>query len=113
LVVGNDTYEILPDLNNAGADAKGMGMKLHELGFDVILKLDTRWREFGRPPEACESKASSAEVALIFYVGHGIQAGGKNYLIPSNAQIETETDLRYEGIDSGHFLASMTVRVRI
>mgnify|MGYP003984504237 FL=1 len=40
LVIGNDTYETLPALNNARADAKGMAEKLRGLGFDVILKLN-------------------------------------------------------------------------
>ena len=40
LVIGNDTYETLPTLNNARTDAKGMAAKLRSLGFEVLLKID-------------------------------------------------------------------------
>jgi formylglycine-generating enzyme required for sulfatase activity len=107
LVIGNDTYETLPSLNNARADAKGMAEKLRGLGFDVILKLNASRRSFGRALAEFEGKAANAEVGLVFYAGHGIQAGGKNYLIPANAQIEVEEDLRYEGVDARDFLRTM------
>ena len=107
LVIGNDTYETLPALNNARTDAKGMAAKLRSLGFDVILKLDARRREFGRTLAEFEGKAANAEVALVFYAGHGIQAGGSNYLVPSDAEIEVEEDLAFEGVESGAFLKAM------
>ena len=50
LVIGNDVYETLPDLNNAGTDARGMAKKLRELGFEVILKLNVSRRAMGRAP---------------------------------------------------------------
>jgi formylglycine-generating enzyme required for sulfatase activity/uncharacterized caspase-like protein/uncharacterized protein YraI len=107
LVIGNDTYETLPALNNARADAKGMAEKLRSLGFDVILRLNASRRGFGRALAEFEGKAANAEVGLVFYAGHGIQAGGTNYLIPANAQIEVEEDLRYEGVDAHDFLRTM------
>jgi uncharacterized caspase-like protein len=107
LVIGNDTYETLPSLNNARADAKGMAAKLRELGFGVILKLNASRRDMGRALSEFEAKASNADVGLVFYAGHGIQADGVNFLVPSNAQIEAEEDLRFEGIDSSQFLVTM------
>ena len=107
LVIGNDTYETLPALNNARTDAKGMAAKLRSLGFEVLLKLDARRREFGRTLAEFEGKAANAEVALVFYAGHGIQTGGRNYLVPSDAEIEVEEDLKLEGVSSGLFLETM------
>ena len=107
LVIGNDAYGTLPDLNNARADARGMAAKLKSMGFEVILKLDASRRDFGRAVTDFEGRLASAEVGLVFYAGHGIQANGRNWLIPSNAEIEAEEDLEFEGIDSNRLLESM------
>ncbi len=107
LVIGNDKYDTLPQLNNAGIDARGMAAKLQDLGFDVILKLNASRRGMVRALAEFEGRASAADVGLVFYAGHGIQADGTNYLIPSNAQIEVEVDLRSEGMDSRDFLTAM------
>jgi formylglycine-generating enzyme required for sulfatase activity len=107
LVIGNDTYDTLPALNNARADARGIADKLRGLGFDVILKLDAGRRSFGRALAEFEGKAADAEVGLVFYAGHGIQSGGANYLVPSDAQIEAEEDLVFGGINSTVFLSAM------
>jgi uncharacterized caspase-like protein len=107
LVIGNDTYKTLPDLNNARADAKGMAKKLRSLGFEVILKLNASNRDMGRALADFQGRMSNAEVSLVFYAGHGIQSSGTNYLVPSDAQIEVEEDLAFEGVPSGAFLKSM------
>ena len=60
LVIGNDTYETLPALNNALTDAKGMAAKMRSIGFEVILKLDARSRTMGRALAEFEGKAASA-----------------------------------------------------
>ena len=107
LIIGNDTYKTLPDLNNARKDASDMAAKLKGLGFEVILKTNAGRRQFGRALAEFEGRLAGAEAGLVFYAGHGIQADGKNYLVPSDARIEVEEDLRFEGIDSTEFLKSM------
>ena len=107
LVIGNDDYQTLPDLNNARKDARGMAGKLRTLGFDVILKINAGRREIGRTISDFQNRLAKAEVGLVFYAGHGIQADGKNYLVPSNARIEVEENLRYEGVDAGDLLEAM------
>ena len=94
LVIGNDSYKSLPDLNNARTDARGMAAKLKELGWSVILKQDASRRDVSRSLADFEGRLKDAEVGLVFYAGHGIQKDGANYLVPSNAQIEVEEDLR-------------------
>jgi formylglycine-generating enzyme required for sulfatase activity len=107
LVIGNNAYATLPNLNNAKKDAEGMAAKLRGLGFDVILKTNAGRREMGRTLADFENRISNADVALVFYAGHGIQANGTNHLIPSDARIEIEEDLRYESIDAQDFLKAM------
>jgi TolB protein len=107
LVIGNNNYTTLPNLNNAKKDAEGMASKLRGLGFDVILKTNAGSRTIGRALADFENRLAKADVALVFYAGHGIQANGKNHLIPSDANIEVEEDLRFESVDAQEFLQAM------
>ena len=108
LVIGNDAYSTLPHLNNAGRDARGMAARLEVLGFQITLKLNAGRRELHRALDAFEAALRRSDVGLVFYAGHGIQtAQGSNYLIPSDAQVEEEADLRAEGIAVDDVLAVM------
>ena len=99
LVIGNDSYKTLPDLNNARKDAQDIASKLQELGWDVILKTNAKRREIHRGLAEFQNKTEVAQVGLIFFAGHGIEAVGSNFLIPSDAEIEMEADLPSEGIN--------------
>ena len=107
LVIGNDSYKSLPNLNNARTDARGMAAKLKELGWSVILKQNASRRDISRSLAEFEGRLQAAEVGLVFYAGHGIQSNGANYLVPSNAEIEVEEDLRLEGVEADQFLEAM------
>jgi hypothetical protein len=107
LVIGNDRYAGLPSLMNARTDAKGVAKKLEQLGFEVILRLDASSRDFSRALADFEGRLKSAEAGIVFYAGHGIQVEGMSYLVPSDARIEIEADLRFEGIRADEFLAAM------
>ncbi len=86
LVIGNQTYSSQTTLKNPIRDAKMIKDRLQEMGFEVLKvydgdmdKIDDKLITFGR-------EAKKAEVAVIFYAGHGIGYGGKNYLIPVNTK---------------------------
>lgn len=57
-------------------------------------------RNFGK-------KLRKGGVGLFYYAGHGIQVNGKNYLIPIDAKIESESDVKYESVDAGRILGKM------
>ncbi|GAB6051198.1 hypothetical protein JCM17960_00180 [Magnetospira thiophila] len=97
LIIGNNSYATLKDLRNARKDAQSVDAKLKTLGFETILRLDVKLRDMGRTLDQFEAKLAKADVGLVFYAGHGIQANGRNYLIPSDARVETESDLDYGG----------------
>ena len=107
LVFGNDAYATLPNLNNAATDARGVADKLETLGFDVIVETDAGRRKMGRAIAHFQTELTDADVGLAFFAGHGIQSGGRNYLIPTDSRIEAEEDLPYEGITSKHILDAM------
>lgn len=107
LVIGNDAYTTLPRLNNATADAEGMAAKLKSLGFDVILKTNAGRRDMYRAVDDFSSRLAAGDTALVFYAGHGVQADGRNYLIPANAAVEVEADLPAEALTANRFLVAM------
>jgi tol-pal system protein YbgF len=107
LVIGNNDYTTLPDLNNAKKDAEGIATKLRGLQFDVILRTNAGAQSISRALADFEKRIAKADVALVYYAGHGIEANGKNHLIPSDARIEVEDDLRFGSIDSQEFLHAM------
>jgi uncharacterized caspase-like protein len=68
--------------------------------------MDDAIREFGR-------KLEGADLALFFYAGHGLQVGGKNYLVPVDAKLERAGDLALDAVDISTVLAQMEVAKRV
>lgn len=98
LVIGNARYESAP-LRNPVNDAKDMAAALRRLGFDVIERTDATQKEMNRAIAQFGGKLTGDAVALFYYAGHGIQVKGKNYLVPVDAQIDTESSVRVETVD--------------
>ena len=93
-VVGNGVYKNVAPLPNPSVDAKAMASVLRNVGFEVVEgtnltrdKMTERLLEFGK-------KAQGADVAVFFYAGHGIALGGTNYLLPVDADIKSEMDVK-------------------
>jgi len=93
-VVGNGAYKNVAQLPNPPIDAKAMASTLRNVGFEVIegtnLTRDTmtaKLLDFGR-------KAQGADIAVFYYAGHGIAISGTNYLLPVDADIKSEMDVK-------------------
>ena len=87
LVIGETDYDALPDLGNPRNDARAMDDLLGDLGFDVNRVLDGDTDRLREKIADFVDDAAGADVALIYYSGHGVEIGGQNYLVP------TDTDL--------------------
>jgi formylglycine-generating enzyme required for sulfatase activity/uncharacterized caspase-like protein len=108
LIIGNDAYKGLPKLNNAVADARAMDKKLKELGFETIVRTNAGRVEMNRAVAEFGRKIGTPEtVGLVFYSGHGIQAFDRNWLIPVDANLESDDDLRSETLDAQQILSAM------
>ena len=98
LVIGNAKYKHAPALANPLNDAGDLGAALDRLGFKVT-RLDNA-DQFGmiRGLKAFTRAASTAEVALVFYAGHGIEVDKRNFLIPVDARLESDREVEFETV---------------
>ena len=106
LIIGNSNYKNAP-LKNPTNDAKDMAEVLKKSGFDVSLKINASQREMESAVRSFGKKLRRGGAGLFYYAGHGIQANGRNYLIPIGATIESESDVKYEAVDAGLILGKM------
>ena len=86
-VIGNSSYTHLPALANPVNDAENLREALISIGFDVVFAKDVTRSDFDKIYATFNEKMQSADVALVYYAGHGIQQKGVNYLIPVDAEI--------------------------
>ena len=93
LVVGNGAYEHAPKLRNPKNDAEEISGRLKSLGFEVIGGTDLDRRALVEAVIKFGRAAEQADVVLFFYAGHGLQVHGQNYLIPTDALIESESEI--------------------
>ena len=111
LVIGNSAYRNVPALPNPASDARAMAKAVQSAGFELIgggaqvdldrAGLERVIREFGR-------RLGRDKVGLFYYAGHGVQVGGANYLVPVDANLNTQADVKYELVDAGYVLDEMT-----
>src|SRR5690348_6558659 len=113
LVIGNGRYQNANPLPNPPNDAADIANALRRLGFEVIEGIDLdkhamedKVREFGH-------KLDRASLALFFYAGHGLQVGGKNYLVPVDAKLERPGDLAFETLNVDQVLGEMEADQRV
>jgi len=94
LVIGNGAYAYAPRLSNPTHDAEDVAAALKRSNFDVIFGADVRQPEMQEAAIRFARAASNADVAVFYYSGHAMQFGGVNYLMPIDAKLDDEADLR-------------------
>lgn len=98
LVIGNAKYKEAP-LSNPVNDANDMEAALRSSGFRVIKAIDATQKQMNRAISEFGELLTHDSVALFYYAGHGLQVRGKNYLIPIDAEIKSESSVRVESVD--------------
>ncbi|MBR1170082.1 caspase family protein [Bradyrhizobium sp. DASA03005] len=94
LVMGNSAYTNVARLANPANDAALVGGMFRKAGFDIVdIKLDLNVVDMRKALREFGSKVRDADVAVVYYAGHGIELDGTNYLIPTDAALETDTDV--------------------
>ena len=85
LVIGNAAYP--QPLLNPVNDARAMAERLRRLGFEVLLRTDITAAQLQKASAEFSTQARGADIALVFYAGHGAQAGEANYVLPLGANM--------------------------
>ena len=99
LVIGNGAYEHAPRLGNSTNDAKDIRDALVKLGFKVEQTLlDKPKEELIRGLKEFRTAAEAAQIAVVFYAGHGIEVAGVNYLVPVDAELRSDGHVEYEAV---------------
>ncbi len=106
LVIGNSLYRTAP-LKNPENDAIDMAKLLADSGFNVVTKINVTKRQMEKAIQQFGRALLKGGTGLFYYAGHGMQVDGRNYLIPVDALIETESDVLYEAVDAGRVLGKM------
>ncbi|MCV2890612.1 caspase family protein [Ruegeria aquimaris] len=101
LVIGNASYQNVAPLANPGRDAEAVSAALSRQGFEVVKVTDLTRSALYNTLREFRDKADRAEVAMVYYAGHGIEVGGQNFLIPVDARLsdERDADLEMIGMD--------------
>jgi uncharacterized caspase-like protein len=98
LVIGNGNYGKVAKLANPPRDAAAVENLLRRAGFDVVEERDLSNNAMRRALREFADKASEADIAVVFYAGHGIEVNGANYLIPVDAVLETDLAVEDETV---------------
>lgn len=108
LVIGNSAYEHTQFLPNPKNDARAIAAKLKEIGFETVTTAtDLGADGMRRALSAFGDAADGADTALVFFAGHGMELGGENYLIPTDAKLKRDRHLKFEAIKLSSVLESV------
>jgi hypothetical protein len=107
LIVGNSTYQTVPQLPNPARDASAIAKMFKDAGFDTVdVQLNVGNLEFKRAIRKFEAAADQADIAVVYYAGHGLEIGGTNYLIPVDARLASDRDADDEAIPLERLVSS-------
>jgi uncharacterized caspase-like protein len=107
-VVGNSNYQNVVALPNPANDAAAIADLFRKASFDVVeSRRDLTNTDMRRALREFTEKTRDADVAVIYYAGHGIEVDGINYLIPVDAVLERDTDAYDEAISLDRILQAI------
>jgi uncharacterized caspase-like protein len=107
LVIGNGKYENAGVLANPTNDADAVADLFTKAGFDSVdRRRDLGVVEFKRAVREFVDRAASADVAVVYYSGHGLEIGGVNYLIPVDAKLTSVLDMDDEAVSLDRILVA-------
>lgn len=114
LVIGNGAYQNVAKLSNPLKDANAIAALLQKAGFDwVKVRQDLGNLEFKRALREFMDAAQDADIAVVYYAGHGIQVRDMNYMIPVDAKLATEIDAEDEAVSLDRIVAALEPAKRL
>src|SRR6476659_2750450 len=114
LVLGNSAYRNVAPLANPVNDSAKIASTLKEAGFDVVdSRRDLPAAETRRALRDFADRARDADIAVVYYAGHGIEVDGANYLIPVDAKLKRDTDVYDEAFSLDSVLRAIEPAKRL
>lgn len=108
LVIANSAYQHAPSLTNPVNDGSVMAKTLKDAGFDIVdSRHDLSAQDTRRVLREFADATRSADIAVVYYAGHGIEVEGSNYLIPVDARLERDTDVYDEALSLDRVLVAV------
>lgn len=112
LVVGNSDYESVQPLKNATQDANAIADALERLGFEVTTLENVDRDDFQSAVERFSTEAEGAEATLFYFAGHGFQLNGANYLVPSDAALQSREAIEQQTLRLDWVISQLQARNR-
>jgi uncharacterized caspase-like protein len=114
LVLGVSKYQHVPLLANPDNDAAAMSEVFRQIGFDVVtLRQNLGIVEMRRTMREFAVTAADADIAVVYYAGHGIEANGVNFLVPTDAKLLNDFDVEDEAIPLDRILQTISPAKRL
>jgi uncharacterized caspase-like protein len=111
LVIGNDKYEYLPQLQKAVNDARAVANHLGKIGFEAIIIENGNRRTMSEKLTELTGKIVRGDTAFFFFSGHGIAIKDGNYLLPTDTpQINEDQDMTREAIGADSIVDALQER---
>jgi len=99
LVIGNDNYLTVSKLQKAGNDANAMARELRNAGFAVQLHQNLNYRATVRAVESFTQGIQGGDEVVVFYAGHGVQIKNGSYLLPTDIEVNSESEVEKTAYD--------------
>ncbi|MDX8479280.1 caspase family protein [Mesorhizobium sp. VK24D] len=112
-VIGNSEYRDIPALKNPDKDAQDVANTFRVAGFDVFLAKDLTKLQFEERFRNYLAAADGADLAVVYYSGHGFQIGGENFLIPVDASLKDAADIEVQAIKLDDVLQQLRAKSKI
>ena len=113
LVIGMGEYRNITKLDNTLNDARAIGDTLEEIGFEVRRLTDATQAEVNAALEEFAFASQVADIALIYFAGHGVELDGVNYLVPVDVAPKSEDDIKSQSVTLRQMLDSVDDARRI
>jgi uncharacterized caspase-like protein len=112
LIIGNGAYAHVKALPNPPNDARAVARSLRDIGFTVSEGVDLDRAAMQKMTRDFLREAARAQVAVVYYAGHGVQVDGRNYLIPVDVELKPGTGMTEAMIDMDTIMAGLDDQVR-
>ena len=112
LVIGNGAYAYVKALPNPPNDARSIAKSLRDIGFTVAEGIDLDRSAMQKVTRDFLREAARAQVAVVYYAGHGVQIDGRNYLVPVDVKLQAGSSATEAMMDMDTILAGLDDQVR-